>query len=151
MALLPLLYLLLTLLLTAALLLFLCWPGAARAPVVWGLAAGLPVMAGMTAALDGQARAGRVLEAYHPAPVTVTVTNGARTQALQLSARDAACVERARRLRSEVELLTPGAPVPFLKSSVVRGALPEARFVEALTLRGELTCPNLKTLNARHP
>ncbi|MFD2610311.1 hypothetical protein ACFSR9_12820 [Deinococcus taklimakanensis] len=149
MALLPLGYLVLTLAFTAVLALLLRRPGAARPGVIWGLAAGLPVLAALTAALDGQARAARVLESYVPAPVNVTVTNGRRTQALQLDARDAACVERARRLHSEVELRTPGQPVQFLNSSVVTGALPDPRFVQALTLRGELECPNLRALEVR--
>ncbi|PNY81824.1 hypothetical protein [Deinococcus koreensis] len=142
------LYVLLTLLCAGTLLLFLARPGLARPLVVWGLAALLPLLAALASALGTQARAARVLAAGNLSAAQVSVTTGARTQTLTLSAQDAACLERALRLRSTVTLDTPGGPVTVRPGTRVQGTLPSRQVVEALTLRGELHCPALRTLSA---
>ncbi|EYB68737.1 hypothetical protein DEIPH_ctg017orf0074 [Deinococcus phoenicis] len=142
----PALYLLFTLAFAGALLALLWRPGAARAMVIWGLAALLPLLAAVAGALTGQVRATRTLAAYAPQPVTVTIVNGAGRQTLTLSPRDAACVERAVRLHSRSELLTARNPVPLSQDTHIVGALPPQSVVEALGIRGTLTCPNLRAL-----
>ena len=138
------LYVLLTLLCAGALLLFLAQPGLARPLVVWGLAALLPLLAALAAALGAQARAVRVLGQGGVQATRVTVTSGKRTQTLTLSGSDAACLERALRLRSNVTLKTQGGELHVQQGTRVRGTLPPQRVVEALTLRGELNCPTVR-------
>lgn len=145
---LPALYLLLTLAFAGALLALLLRPGTARGPVVWGLAAGLPLLAAVAGALSGQARAGRALASYTPAPVTLTVVNRESLHTLTLDAWTAACVERAVRLRTPSALLTPGGHVLLVEGTRVEGALPPREVVEALGIRGDLTCPQLRPLPA---
>ncbi|WP_102127774.1 hypothetical protein [Deinococcus planocerae] len=140
------LYLLLTLAFAGVLLALLLRPGAARAGAVWGLAALLPLLAACAGALVGQARAARVLAGFEARPVTVTVTNGDASRTLTLSARDAACVERAVRLHTRSELLTPEGSVPLLPDTRVTGSLPPQAVVEALGVRGGLSCPGLRAL-----
>ena len=139
------LYLLLTLLCAGTLLLFLARPGLARPLVVWGLAALLPVLAALAAALGAQARAARVLAQGGLEPTQVTLTSGGRTQTLTLSGPEAACLERALRLRSKLTLGTPGNAVTVRPGARVQGTLPPRQVVEALTLRGELSCPTVRT------
>ncbi len=142
------LYLLLTVAFAGVLLALLARP-AARASLVWGLAALLPLLAAMTAALGAQARAARTLAASSTAPVTLTISDGIFKRAVTLAFGDAACVERAVRLRSEAILTTPGGPLRLGAGSRVEGVLPPQAVVEALTLRGELNCPNLKAVQER--
>ncbi|GAA5511517.1 hypothetical protein Dcar01_00228 [Deinococcus carri] len=143
----PGLYLLFTLAFAAALLVLLWRPGAARALMVWGLAALLPLLAALAGALGGQARASRTLAGYVPQPVWVTFVNGPELRTLLLDARDAACVERAVRLHTRSELLTPeGDPVRLEAQTQVLGTLPPQPVVEALGLQGTLTCPDLRAL-----
>ncbi|AIZ44043.1 hypothetical protein QR90_01255 [Deinococcus radiopugnans] len=142
------LYLLLTLAFAGVLLALLVRP-AARAGIVWGLAALLPLLAAMTGALSVQARSARTLAAYPAGPVTLTISDGIFKRAVVLDFMDAACVERAVRLRSEAILSTPGGPLRLGATSQVEGAMPPRAVVEALTLRGELTCPNLKAVRER--
>ena len=139
------LYLLLTLAFAGVLLALLARP-AARAGIVWGLAALLPLLAAMTGALSVQARSARTLAAYPATPVTLTISDGIFKRAVILDFMDAACVERAVRLRSEAILATPGGPLRLGAESQVEGSLPPQPVVEALTLRGELNCPNLKAV-----
>lgn len=144
---LPALYLLLTLACAGALLALLHWPGKARAGAVWGLAALLPLLAALTGALAGQARAERTLAAYYtPRPVTLTVVNGAERRTLTLEAQAAACVERAVRLRTPSVLLVPRGRVFLVEGTRVTGDLPPRAVVEALGIRGDLSCPSLRTL-----
>lgn len=145
---LPALYLLLTLAFAGVLLLLLWRPGAARGTVVWGLAALLPLLAAVAGALAGQARTARVLAAYEPRPVAVTIVNGGVSQSLILDAGDAACVERAVRLHTRSELLAGQNRVPLVPGTRVLGELPPRAVVEALGLRGALSCPNLRALRA---
>ncbi|WP_216320083.1 hypothetical protein [Deinococcus aestuarii] len=140
------LYLLLTLTFAGVLLALLLRPGVARAGAVWGLAALLPLLVACAGALVGQARAARVLAGFDPRPVTITVTNGDTSRSLTLSAGEAACVERAVRLHTRSELLTPGGPVPLLPDTRVTGPLPPQAVVEALGVRGGLSCPGLRAL-----
>lgn len=145
---LPALYLLLTLAFAGALLLLLWRPGAARGMVVWGLAALLPLLAAVAGALAGQTRAARVLAGYDPQPVTVAIVNGDVSQSLTLEAGDAACVERALRLHTRSELLAGQTRIPLVQDTRVLGELPPQPVVEALGIRGALSCPNLRTLEA---
>lgn len=139
------LYLLLTLAFAGVLVLFLLRPGVARPTVVWGLAALLPLLAALAGSLGAQARAARVLQEYLPQDTSVTLNDGVLSQTVPLSAQEAACLERALRLRSKVTLVTSTAQVKLSeKVRLEAGELPAPRFVEALTLRGELHCPNLK-------
>lgn len=142
------LYLLLTLAFAGALLALLLRP-ATRAGVVWGLAALLPIMAAMTAALSVQARAARTLADYPPRPITLTISDGIFKREIELDFMDAACVERAVRLRTETILTTPGGPLRLGAKSQVKGTLPPQKVVEALTLRGQLVCPNLQAVQDR--
>lgn len=142
------LYLLLTLAFAGVLLALLVRP-AGRAGLVWGLSALLPLLAAMTGALGVQARAARTLAAHPAAPVTLTISDGIFGRTVVLDFLDAACVERAVRLRSEAVLTTPGGPLRLGANSRVVGALPPQPVVEALTLRGELICPNLKAVQER--
>ncbi|GAA5532162.1 hypothetical protein [Deinococcus aluminii] len=143
---LPALYLLFTLAFAAVLLALLWRPGAARGSVVWGLAALLPLLAAVAGALTGQARSARVLADYAERPVTVTILNGADTRVLTLDTRDAACVERAVRLHTRSELLAGQASVPLVGTTRVLGELPPQPVVEALGIRGTLSCPHLRAL-----
>lgn len=63
----------------------------------------------MTGALSVQARSARTLAAYPAGPVTLTISDGIFKRAVVLDFMDAACVERAVRLRSEAILSTPAA------------------------------------------
>ncbi|CAM4037403.1 hypothetical protein [Deinococcus marmoris] len=139
------LYLLLTLAFAGALLALLARP-AARAGIVWGLAALLPLMAAMTGALSVQARSARTLADHPPRPVTLTISDGIFKRAVVLDFMDAACVERAVRLRSEAILTTPDGPLRLGAGSQVEGTMLPQNVVEALTLRGELNCPNLRAV-----
>lgn len=144
----PALYLLLTLAFAGVLLLLLLRPGAARGMVVWGLAALLPLLAAVAGALDGQARAARVLAGYDLQPVTVTIVNGGGAQTVALGPQDAACVERALRLHTRSELLVGQTRIPLVQDTRVLGELPPQPVVEALGIRGALGCPNLRALEA---
>lgn len=144
----PTLYLLLTLAFAGVLLALLARP-AARAGVVWGLSALLPLLAALTGALDVQARSARTLAAYPARPATLTISDGIFRRTVVLNLQDAACVERAVRLRSEAVLTTPGGPSRLGAGSRVEGRLPPQPVVEALTLRGELSCPNLKAVQEK--
>jgi hypothetical protein len=139
------LYLLLTLAFAGVLLALLARP-AARAGIVWGLAALLPLLAAMTGALSVQARSARTVAAYPALPVPLTISDGIFKRTVVLDFMDAACVERAVRLRSEAILTTPGGPLRLGSGSRVAGVMPPRPVVEALTLRGELNCPNLKAV-----
>jgi hypothetical protein len=143
---LPALYLLLTLACAGVLLALLRWPGQARAGAVWGLAALLPLLAALAGALAGQARAARTLANYTPRPVTLTFVNRTGRQTLTLEAQAAACVERAVRLRTPSALLVPQGRVFLVEDTRVTGNLPPQAVVEALGIRGDLTCPQLRTL-----
>ncbi|CAM3606188.1 hypothetical protein [Deinococcus frigens] len=142
------LYLVLTLAFAGALLALLARP-VARAGVVWGLAALLPLLAAMTGALDVQARAARTLAAYPPRPVTLTISDGVFKRVVVLDFMDAACVERAVRLRSKAILTTPGGPLRLGTGSRLEGTMPPQPVVDALTLRGELNCPHLKAVQEK--
>ncbi|GGL95739.1 hypothetical protein [Deinococcus aerophilus] len=137
-------YLLLTLAFAGVLGALLWRPGAARATVVWGLAGLLPLLAALTSAVGAQNQAARVLGTYQPRAVGVVITNGVHTQGVVLDPQDAACVERALRLRSKATLMTPAGPVPLNSATRVTGQLPPQAAVEALTVRGELNCPHLR-------
>lgn len=143
---LPILYLLLALACAGALLASLRWPGHARAGAVWGLAALLPLLAALAGALAGQARAARTLAAYTPRPVTLTVLNRTGRVTLTLGAQDAACVERALRLRTPSVLLMAQGRALLVEDTRVTGDLPPRAVVEALGIRGDLRCPRLRTL-----
>jgi len=143
---LPALYLLLTLAFAGALLALLLRPGAARGPVVWGIAAGLPLLAALAGALSGQARAERTLAGFVPGPVTVTVVGRGERRTLTLDAGHVACVERAVRLNTPSALLTPEGRVLLVEGTRVEGALPPREIVEALGIRGDLVCPDLRPL-----
>lgn len=139
-------FLLLTLLSAAILVIFLFRAGAARPMTVWALAATLPVLAAMTAANAGQARANRVLRSYDPTPVTVAIQTEGQTFEVTLSPDDAVCLERAVRLNTDSDLMVPQSliPIPIRKGTTVTGALPSTAVVEALSLRGQLRCPDFK-------
>lgn len=138
------LYLLLALLFAGVLVWFLWRPGLARPMVVWGFAALLPLLVALAGSLSAQARAARTLRAYKPQAVAVVVRNGSEVQALELSAQDAACLERAVRLNTRATLVSGGQTVRISSGTQVEGSLPSPQVVEALTLRGELHCRNLK-------
>lgn len=148
---LPLLYTFLALAFTGVLLLFLARPALARPLTVWALAAGLPVLAAVAAALTGQARADALLRTYVPVPVTVAVTSLGRTRTVTLNAQDAACVTRARMTATDQTLVLPAPeqPLRLRKGAVISGDLPPVRTVQALTVRGALTCRNLRAASQR--
>ncbi|WP_233554705.1 hypothetical protein [Deinococcus cavernae] len=134
------LFLALTLLTTAILLLFLWRAGNARALTVWLLAALLPLLAALTASLWGQARAQRALQGYAPAPVVVDIITGKRRYRASLTALDAACLERNLRLEWEGRLSTPPWFIPIDRHSSVIGTLPPSDVVQALSVTGQLRC-----------
>ncbi len=138
------LFLLLTLLSAAVLVIFMLRAGAAKPMTIWALAALLPVLAAMTAANAGQARAQRTLGQYAPAPAAVVIRTGGRAFPATLEAGDAACLERDLRLRAEHNLLTPRGFIPIRQDTRVDGALPSRQVVDALSLRGELNCKNFR-------
>lgn len=138
------LYLGVCLLFAAALLLFLLRPGVARPLVVWGVAALLPLLAALASALQAQAGAARVLGRAALQGGTVTINNGFVTRTVTLAPQDAACLERAVRLRSRVNFPTTQGPILLNGHTTVTGPLPPSAVVEALTLRGELDCAALR-------
>lgn len=138
------LYSLFAVLVAAALILLLLRPGVARPMTVWGLAALLPVLAALSASLAAQGRAARVLDAAPVQGTAVTITTAGRTYPVTLDAQDAACLERALRLKTRVILDVPPVKVPIQPGTRVSGPLPDRAAVEALSIRGALACPRLR-------
>lgn len=140
-------YLALTLL-ALLLLLALLRTGAVRPMTVWLLATLLPLLAALTAALNTQAQAQRTLKTYQPDDVAVVLKTAGREYDVVLNARQAACLERTLRLRTKVNLTLPNEadPVPLRPGTRAIGDLPKPRHVDALGIRGQLSCPEFRAM-----
>lgn len=142
-------FLLLTLLTAAVLVIFMFRSGRARPLSLWGLAALLPLLAAMSAAQASQSRAQRALRDWSPVRATYTVHTAGRVYAVTLSGEDAACLEQALRLRSNVNLRTPAGLVPVREGSTADGPLPSREVVGALGVRGTLSCRAFEAVKAQ--
>ena len=148
---LPLVYLVITALATLLLLAFLLRGGLARPMTVWGLAALLPLLVALSVALGSQARALQTLKTYRPQSAAVVIATGGQEYDAVLTPSQAACLERARRLRTEADLVLGEGrdPIPLRAASQVTGELPTQAQVEALSVRGQLTCSGFRHVAAK--
>lgn len=139
-------YLVITALAVLLLLAFLLRGGVARPMTVWGLSALLPLLAALSVALTSQARAAQTLASYHPQTVPVVVETAGEQYDAVLSARQAACLERAKRLQIDTDFRAEkdSEPIPLRKGSQVTGELPTQAVVEALGVKGQLSCPEFR-------
>lgn len=137
---LSLVFLLLTLAVTAALLFMLLRPGAWRGVQVWALAALVPLLAALSASLNAQARAQRTLEHSALFGTQVNIITANRQYSAVLNPEEAACLERNLRLHWEGRLHTPGGFIPVNAKSQVTGRLPDPAAVDALSVQGRLKC-----------
>ena len=143
---LPLVYLVITALAALLLLALLVRGGLARPMTVWGLTALLPLLVALSVALGSQARAEVTLKTYRPQSAAVVITTGGQEYDAVLTAGQAACLERSRRLRTDADLVLGEGrdPIPLRSGFKVTGELPTQAQVEALSVRGQLTCPEFR-------
>ena len=141
-------YLLITALMTLALLALLLRPGPARPLTLWLLAALLPVLVSVTAALSGQAQAAKTLQRFD-----ASVQNRAlawrdaqgteNTATLSLSGLDAACVVRVVNRGGTYQLSASQLFVP--RDAQLIGPWPSRAEADALMLSGKLGCRRVVT------
>ena len=143
---LPLVYLVITVLAALLLLVLLLRGGLARPMTVWGLTALLPLLVALSVALGSQARAKDTLNNYRPQSTPVVISSGGKEYDAVLTAGQAACLERAQRLRTDADLnLGEGRDlIPLRTGFQVTGELPTQAQVEALSVRGQLACPEFR-------
>lgn len=114
---------------------------------VWTVALLAPLFFSISVVLIRGENASLALSAADHAPTSAEVRTNDIIYVLELGYQEAACLQRAIRLKSNIDISRPdGEVVPLRTHSKVTGLLPAQTAVNAWGVLGKLQCSNFKTL-----